>query len=217
MTPDNTSPPQLTDNAVLAVLDYTNWQYTQETLAGQTVVLGGKTYTFYTDVFPKSPGPGYLLDPRDIAAALVSAVNFDADGSGVLYDSIALQSANTQVSAYNRGAIITVVGRSNGTGSGAGAEGAPGTPLVDTDTFFTATALSSAGAWTALPAASGAKSFDLENLGAAAVQIRRISDPANVFSINTGFGSTFGGDPALFEVRSSDTNTQALQGKVRYF
>lgn len=218
MTPDNVSPPQLTNNAVLSVLDYSSWQYTKETLTGVTAVLGGKTYTFYVDVFPKDPGPGRLLDPRDIAAALVSAVNFDADGSGIFYDPIALQSGNDTVEAYCRGAIITVLGRgAGGAGGGAGEGGAPGTPLVDTDTFATATALSSAGAWTALPAAADAKTFDLENIGTEPVHIRRVSAPADVFKINNGFGSTFGGNPSLFEVRSTTVNTQALQIKVRYF
>lgn len=110
-TPDNAAPAKLTNNAISSVLDFSSFQYTKETLSGQTVIIGGKTYTFFTDVFPKDPGPGILIDPREIATALTSAVNLDVDGSGVYYDSVALQSANASAEAYCRGAVVTIVSR----------------------------------------------------------------------------------------------------------
>lgn len=214
MTTDNVSPPLLTNNDVNSVLDYTAWQYTKETLTGTNVVLGDKTYTFFVNVFPKDPGPGKLLDPRDIAEALVSAINFDADGSGVLYDAVALQSANGLCEAYCRGAVITVLNRPVLDGTGGGGGGAlPTLP----STIDTATAGSSAGTWTPLPAAIGARTFEIENLGTEPIQIRLISTPAKVFKINANFGSSFDDNPSLYEIISTTTNAQAVQIKVRYF
>lgn len=216
MTPDNVSPPALSNNAVSSVLDFSTTQKTREVLTGQTVIVGGKTYTFFVNVFPKDPGPGKLLDPREIAAALVSAINLDVDGSGVYYDAVLLQSANSSAEAYARGSVVTIVSRTGGAVViGGDSGGTPTIPAGSGATADTFDAFTVTGAYVPLVGGVGASNFMLDNLDTTLIISVRRAGGGDAIQVFPRTGREFSGSPTNYEVISSGGNISA-QLQMRY-
>lgn len=104
-------PQHLTNNNIIAVLDFAAEQKTPLTLHGVTVAVGGKTYTFGTNVFVNHSDTKSLIPPHRIAEALAAAITFDPISRGFLYNSELLDSANKAVTAYAAGSVLTICSR----------------------------------------------------------------------------------------------------------
>lgn len=221
MTPDNVSPALLTNNAVSSVLDFSTVQKTREVLTNQTVIVGGKTYTFFVNVFPKDPGPGLLIDPREIAAALVSAINLDVDGSGVYYDSVLLQSANASAEAYARGAVVTIVSR---TGSpvviGGDSGGTPTPPSgsagVLPDVFDTGVTGGDVPQPFTVSDTTSVTNFSVDNLDQSLPLYVQREGSITYVIIPPRTGKTFSGSPANYEQFSDAATAVPFQVTMRF-